>query len=220
METKEILRFLEDLNANNNREWFAETKKRYEQANKMLLSLVEEAITMVRVIDPTVGELAPKDCVFRIYKDIRFSHDKTPYKTNMGAYIARGGRKSIYGGYYLHFEPGASMIAGGIYMPEPDTLKKIRQEVYFNCPEFKGLLSDKTFVKYFGALTDEGKLKKAPRDYPADFPDIELLKFRHYTMMHSISDDVVNSAQYPTLIKSAFEAMKPVNDFLNRALKE
>src|ERR1035437_9644759 len=122
METKEILRFLEDLNANNNREWFAETKKTYEQANKMLLSLVEEAITMVRVIDPTVGELAPKDCVFRIYKDIRFSHDKTPYKTNMGAYIARGGRKSIYGGYYLHFEPGASIIAGGIYMPEPDTL--------------------------------------------------------------------------------------------------
>jgi uncharacterized protein (TIGR02453 family) len=220
METKEILRFLEDLNANNNREWFAENKKRYEQANKSLLSLVEEAIAIVRVIDPAIGEVTPKECVFRIYKDIRFSHDKTPYKTNMGAYIARGGRKSIYGGYYVHVEPGASMLAGGIYMPDPDTLKRIRQEIYFNSPEFKGILNDKTFVKYFGALTDEGKLKKAPRDYPADFPDVELLKYRHYTMMHSVSDDVLCSAQYPALIKSVFEAMKPINDFLNRALKD
>jgi uncharacterized protein (TIGR02453 family) len=220
METKEILQFLEDLAANNTREWFAENKKRYEQANKQLLSLVEEAIAIVRTIDPAVGELLPKECVFRIYKDIRFSHDKTPYKTNMGAYIARGGRKSIYGGYYLHLEPGASMLAGGIYMPEPDTLKKIRQEVYFNSSEFKELLNADSFVNYFGALADEGKLKKAPRDFPADFPDIELLKYRHYTMMHSISDKVVCSAQYPVLIKSVFEAMKPVNDFLNRALKD
>lgn len=220
MDVKEILLFLEDLRANNNREWFAENKTRYEQANKLMISLTEEAITIARAVDPTIGPLAPKECVFRIYKDIRFSHDKTPYKTNMGAYIARGGRKSIYGGYYLHLEPGASMLAGGIYMPDPDTLKRIRQEVYFNSPEFKGLLSDKTFVKYFGELSDEGKLKKAPRDYPADFPDAELLKYRHYTMMHSVSDDVVCSARYPALIKSVFEAMKPINDFLNRALKE
>lgn len=220
MGTKEILQFLADLNVNNTREWFAENKKRYEQANKSLLTLVEEVIPMVRTIDPTIGEVLPKECVFRIYKDIRFSHDKTPYKTNMGAYIARGGRKSIYGGYYLHLEPGASMLAGGIYMPEPATLKRIRQEVYFNSPEFKGILTADAFVKYFGALTDEGKLKKAPRDYPADFPDVELLKYRHYTMLHYVSDDMVCSNQFPALIKSVFEAMKPVNDFLNRALKE
>ncbi len=220
MEKKEILRFLEDLRDNNTREWFAENKKRYEQAHQSFLSFVEEIIAMVRVFDPTVGDITPKECVFRIYKDIRFSHDKTPYKINMGAFITRGGRKLSYAGYYLHLEPGACMLAGGIYMPDPDTLKRLRQEVYFNSPEFKSLLGAEAFVNYFGALSEEGKLKKAPRDYPSDFPDIELLKHRHYTMSHYVSDDIVCSKQFPALVKSVFEAMKPVNDFLNRALKD
>ena len=220
MERKEILLFLEDLRDNNTREWFAENKKRYEQAHQSFLSFVEEIIAMVRVFDPTVGDITPKECVFRIYKDIRFSHDKTPYKINMGAFITRGGRKLSYAGYYLHLEPGACMLAGGIYMPDSDTLKRLRQEVYFNSPEFKSLLGAEAFVNYFGALREEGKLKKAPRDYPSDFPDIELLKHRHYTMSHYVSDDIVCSKQFPALIKSVFEAMKPVNDFLNRALKD
>jgi len=217
--TKEILQFLGKLKENNTREWFAENKKEYDNANKALLTMLGELIPVIQRIDPTIGVLAPKDCVFRIYRDTRFSPDKTPYKTNMGAYFARGGRKSVFAGYYMHLEPGSSMLAGGIWMPEPETLKKIRQEIYYNSPEFKGLLESKSFKDNFGVLSEEGKLKNPPRDFPADFPDIDLLKHKNYTMFHSLDDDTVCSESFLEKFTQIFTAMKPVNDFLNRAIK-
>jgi len=219
MMTKEILQFLGKLKENNTREWFAENKKEYDNANKALLTMLGELIPVIQRIDPTIGVLAPKDCVFRIYRDTRFSPDKTPYKTNMGAYFARGGRKSVFAGYYMHLEPGSSMLAGGIWMPEPETLKKIRQEIYYNSPEFKGLLESKSFKDNFGVLSEEGKLKNPPRDFPADFPDIDLLKHKNYTMFHSLDDDTVCSESFLEKFTQIFTAMKPVNDFLNRAIK-
>lgn len=220
MITKDILMFLGDLKQNNNREWFAENKKHYENANKSLLKLVDQVIPIVQHIDSTVGDLVAKDCIFRIYRDTRFSPDKTPYKTNMGAYFARGGRKSVYAGYYMHLEPGGSMLAGGIWMPEPEVLKRIRQEIYYNSIEFKTLLSAKAFKDYFGVLSEDGKLKNPPRDFPADFHDIELLKHKNFTMFHLIDDATVCSDEFPMLVNKVFEAMKPVNKFLNRAFRE
>lgn len=217
MMTKDIFQFLEELKLNNTREWFAENKKQYEQANKSLLSLVEQVIPIIQRIDSSVGPLVSKDCVFRIYRDTRFSPDKTPYKTNMGAYFARGGRKSVCAGYYMHLEPGSSMLAGGIWMPEPEALKKIRQEIYYNSAEFKKLLAEKSFKDYFGTLSEDGKLKNPPRDFPADFPDIDLLKNKNFTMFHSINDDAVCSDAFPKVLSDVFTAMKPVNDFLNKA---
>ena len=219
MLTKDILQFLGELKLNNTREWFAENKQKYEKANKSLLTLVEQLIPAVQRIDSTIGALSAKDCVFRIYRDTRFSPNKTPYKTNMGAYFARGGRKSIYAGYYMHLEPGGSMLAGGIWMPEPEALKKIRQEIYYNSAEFKSLLAAKSFIENFGALSDEGKLKNPPRDFPADFPDIDLLKNKNFTMFHSLNDEAVYSEDFPLIFTKVFEAMKPVNDFLNKAFK-
>ena len=220
MITKDILQFLGELKQNNTREWFAQNKQKYEKANKSLLTLVEQLIPVVQRIDASIGVLAPKDCVFRIYRDTRFSPDKTPYKTNMGAYFARGGRKSIYAGYYMHLEPGSSLLAGGIWMPEPEALKRIRQEIYYNSAEFKSLLAAKSFKDYFGALSEEGKLKNPPRDFPADFPDIDLLKNKNFTMFHALDDATVCSEDFPLLFTKVFEAMKPVNDFLNKAFKD
>jgi uncharacterized protein (TIGR02453 family) len=220
MMTKGIIQFLEELKRNNTREWFAENKKQYEKANKSLLTLVEQVIPIIQRIDPSIGSLSAKDCIFRIYRDTRFSPDKTPYKTNMGAYFARGGRKSIYGGYYMHLEPGNSMLAGGIWMPEPEALKKIRQEIYYNSAAFKALLETKSFKDNFGTLSEEGKLKNPPRDFPNDFPDIELLKNKSFTMFHSLDDATVCSEEFPAVLSTVFEAMKPVNDFLNKAFSE
>ena len=219
MLTKDILQFLGELKQNNTREWFAENKHKYDKANKSLLTLVEQLITAVQRLDSTIGPLSAKDCVFRIYRDTRFSQDKTPYKTNMGAYFARGGRKSVYAGYYLHLEPGSSMLAGGIWMPEPEALKRIRQEIYYNSVEFKKLLEAKSFKENFGTLSEEGKLKNPPRDFPADFPDIDLLKNKNFTMFHSLSDEIVGSEDFPVIFSKVFEAMKPLNDFLNKAFK-
>ena len=220
MPTNDILQFLGELKQNNTREWFAENKQKYDKANKSLLTLVEELIPVVQRIDSSIGALTAKDCVFRIYRDTRFSPDKTPYKTNMGAYFARGGSKSIYAGYYMHLEPGNSMLAGGIWMPEPEALKRIRQEIYYNSAEFKSLLESKSFKDTFGTLSEEGKLKNPPRDFPADFPDIDLLKNKNFTMFHSLSDEKVRSEDFPVIFSKVFEAMKPVNDFLNKAFKE
>jgi uncharacterized protein (TIGR02453 family) len=217
---KEILQFLGTLRENNNREWFAENKRLYEKASNSLLTLVGQFIPEIQRIDPSVGDLAAKDCVFRIYRDTRFSPDKTPYKTNMGAYFARGGRKSPYAGYYLHLEPGASMLAGGIWMPEPEALKRIRQEIYYNSVEFKSLLGAASFKKYFDGLSEDGKLKNPPRDFPAAFPDVELLKHKNFTMFHRIDDETVCSEEYPELVIDVFEAMRPINDFLNRAFRD
>ena len=220
MPTSDVLQFLEELKQNNTREWFAENKMKYEKANKSLLTLVEQLIPIVQRIDSSIGALTAKDCVFRIYRDTRFSPDKTPYKTNMGAYFARGGRKSIYAGYYMHLEPGNSMLAGGIWMPEPDALKRIRQEIYYNSAEFKSLLESKSFKDNFGTLSEEGKLKNPPRDFPADFVDIDLLKNKNFTMFHSLGDEKVSSEDFPVIFSKVFEAMKPVNEFLNKAFKE
>ena len=220
MITKDILKFLGELKQNNTREWFAENKKYYENANKALLTLVEQLIPVVQYIDTSVGELTAKDCIFRIYRDTRFSPNKTPYKTNMGAFFARGGRKSVNAGYYMHLEPGKSMLAGGIWMPEPEALKRIRQEIYYNSKELKTLLSAQTFKDYFGALSEDGKLKNPPRDFPADFHDIELLKNKNFTMFHPVDDATVCSDEFPVLVSQVFEAMKPVNKFLNRAFRD
>ena len=132
-----IFRFLTDLRDNNNREWFQANKERYLKAKEVFESFIDNLIPEIRKFDSSIDLITSGDCMFRIYKDIRFSKDKTPYKTNIVAYIARGGKSSPYAGYYVHAEPGQSMLAGGIYMPQPEALKRLREEIYYNVDEFK-----------------------------------------------------------------------------------
>ncbi|MBP6871659.1 MAG: DUF2461 domain-containing protein [Bacteroidales bacterium] len=212
---KIIFDFLNELKTNNNREWFQSNKSRYEKAKKSFESFIDELIPVIRGIDPNIDLITAKDCVFRIYRDVRFSHDKSPYKTNMGAYITRGGKSSPMAGYYVHCEPGGSFLAGGIYMPQPDVLKKIRDEVFYKYDEFRKIIEDKEFVKTFGQIDDDQKMKSPPRGYPKEFPGIALLKFRNYAVAHFVSDELALSEKYPEYAKKVFKTLYPLNSFFN-----
>jgi uncharacterized protein (TIGR02453 family) len=212
------LDFLSLLRQNNTREWFTVNRKSYENARKEVENFILLLIPEIAKLDPMIGNPELKDCFFRINRDIRFSPDKSPYKTHFGVFIARGGRKSITPGYYVHIEPGSSILAGGVYMPQPEVLKLLRNEIYFNSKEFVGIISDKSFGNYFGKLDEFDKLKKPPKDFPADFPDIDLLKYRSYTVVHMVTDQQVTASDYPAYSLEVFRAMLPLHGFLNRAI--
>ena len=179
---------------------------------------VSEMITTISAIDPSVQTPAMKDCMFRIFRDVRFGADKSPYKTNFGAFIARGGRKSSFPGYYFHFEPGESMLAGGVYQPDPDTLKLLRNEVYYHSQDLKSIFEKPSFKKHFEQLGDFDKMKKAPKDFPADFADIDLLKYRSYIVSEIIPDKIVTSDSYQKQILEMVKELQPFMAFLNRAI--
>lgn len=219
MNTQNILNFLADLAQNNTREWMQDHKKAYQQAKKDFEALTSEIIDEVAAFDPNVEGLTAKDCVFRLNRDIRFSKDKSPYKLNFGASITKGGRKSHWAGYYLQIQPnGESFMAGGCYMPDAENLAKIRQEIDYNAEEFRKLLASEEFKKQFGTLTGE-QVKTSPKGYKKDNPNIDLLCYKSFTMWHKVSDKQVLSKNYKKLIVSAFQAMKPINDFLNTAME-
>jgi uncharacterized protein (TIGR02453 family) len=213
-----ILDFLGQLKENNNREWFQKNKKMYEEAKASMEGFVDALIPEITLFDPSVRFVSGKDCLFRIFRDVRFSKDKSPYKLNMGAWISGGGRKSSGPGYYLHIQPGESMLAGGVYMPDPDQLKKIRQEIFYNAPEFKAILENKSAKKCFNGLSEWDKQKLPPKDFPRDFPDIDLLKFRHYTVAHMMTDKQLLEKDFVKYVIKVFGLMRPLNVFLDRAL--
>jgi len=170
-------------------------------------------------IDKDLAGLEAKQSVFRIYRDVRFSHDKSPYKINMGAAMTKGGRKSPFATYYVHIEPGNSFAGGGIWMPTGPVLKAMRQEVYYNADEFKNLIGSRGFTKYFNQLMGD-KLKRPPRDFPADFPDVELLKYKSYVVGNNMDDGLVSSDALMDKLLDVYKALYPFNSFINRALSD
>lgn len=217
--TENVLSFLSELEKNNNRDWFQANKGWYEEAKLEVEKLVNNLIPGIARFDPSVRIASAKECMFRIFRDIRFSNDKRPYKTNFGAWITGSGRKGSGPGYYLHIQPGNSFLAAGVYMPDPETLKMIRKEIYYNIDEFKRILNDKELKRYVGGINEEDRLKKAPKDFPADFPDIDLLKNRHYTVSYDIMDNQLLSTDFPKLALQVYQAMFPLNNFLGRAVE-
>ena len=214
---KNVLPFLYDLKENNNREWFQANKPQFEIAKKEVEDFVNYLISQINGFDPAIGPLEAKKTMFRIYRDVRFSKDKTPYKTYFGSYIAPGGRKSIYAGYYLHIEPGGCFLAGGAHCPQGEHLKKIRSEIYYNVDELKSVMNNRDFKKYFKKIEGE-KLKRPPIGFPKDFPDIELLKFKDFTLFHRFEDERLAAPDFDKFSLKVFQKMKPFNDFMNRAL--
>lgn len=212
-----IISFLTELNENNHKEWFDANKERYLKAKQEMEDLVQEVIEKISIFDPSIADQVAKKCVYRIYRDVRFSKNKVPYKNNMGGFIVPGGKKSGKAGYYLHLEPGNSFIAGGVYMPESANLKKIREEVLYNTEAFKSIIESDEFVKTFGQVEGE-KLKRPPKGFPADFKDIELLKFKSYTVLHRITNAQVNKAEFVDEAVEVFRVMKDFNYFLNQAM--
>lgn len=217
MIAQDTLAFLAELKENNNKEWFDANRKRYEAVKKDIKENVQQLITGIAGFEPAIAAIKPKDCVFRINRDIRFSKDKSPYKTNLGAYISRGGKKSPHAGYYFHLEPGNCFLAGGMYGPESSVLNAVRQEIDYNTDEFKAIINSKEFKKLFGEIHGE-QLKTAPKGYSKDHPEIELLRYKSYLMVHNISDKDVLNKNFTDKAVSVFEAMKPMNEFLNRVL--
>jgi uncharacterized protein (TIGR02453 family) len=211
-------KFLKELKANNNREWFNDHKAEYEAAKLNFEEFIAKLIDGISTFDSGVRELSAKKCVFRIYRDVRFSHDKKPYKNNFGASINPSGKKSMKGGYYFHIEPGASFIGGGIYMPPSPELHAVRLAIYNNNKEFKKIIHKKSFVDSFGELWGE-KLKTSPKDFPKDFADIDLLRYKSYIVGYdNIKDKEMQSAD---LLKNSIKLCKemyPFLNFLNKAI--
>lgn len=214
---QEVLNFLSELRVNNNKEWFDQNRHRYEESRKKVLFLTELVIHEISSFDAEIGNLSAKDCIFRIFRDVRFSTDKTPYKINMGSFIARGGRKSVGAGYYFHIEPGGSFVGGGAYCPPADSLKALRTEIFDHPAEFKQLIYSNSFRKMYPEMYDD-QLKTAPKGFPKDFPEIDLLKYKSYAFTSRITDEVVASDAYVGQIVGAFKELAPVNRFLNMAL--
>jgi len=219
MVRKSTLDFLKKLKKNNNRKWFNINKKLYEDARYDFEVCVFDMIQKLSDFDESVSGLEPKDCLFRIYRDVRFAKDKKPYKQNFGAAIQMGGRKSSKAGYYFHIEPGASMLAGGIYMPMPDILLAIRKLIAADYKEYEKIISNKDFKKLFGEIWGgDDKLKTVPKGFEKDHPAAEHLKNKSFIVFKMLSDSDVLSKNFINNSAKIFKAMKPFNDFLNRAL--
>ncbi len=214
-----IYEFLLELRENNNRDWFHANKEKYNQAKKDFEFFIQLSIEQIKTIDPRLSGLQAKDCIFRIFRDTRFSENKTPYKTNFGAFLSAGGRKSRFGGYYIHIEPEACFLGGGCYMPAPNVLKTIREEIFHNPLDFKNIITNKEFSKHFPELYGD-KLKTAPRGYPKDFEYIDLLNYKNYAVGKMISDDIINSDKYLIEIENTFKALYPLNQFLNELISD
>jgi uncharacterized protein (TIGR02453 family) len=218
MISSNILHFLKELAGNNNKEWFRKNQDRYIHARHEFELVTGILINEIGRFDKNVSGLLPKDCIFRIFRDVRFSNDKTPYKTNFGTYISKGGRKGGYAGYYLHIEPGSCFLAGGIYMPLPPVLKAIRNEIYHNMDEFMEILAAKKFRQYFGEIQG-ARLTAPPRGFDKDLPGIELLKYKDYNVVHELSEQQLTGKDFISYAVMVFREMLPFNRFLNQAVE-
>jgi uncharacterized protein (TIGR02453 family) len=219
MISKATLQFLKDLKKNNERGWFMDNKARFEEAKSDFEEFTNTLISQISRFDEGIGHLQAKDCIFRIYRDTRFSKDKSPYKTNFGAHITSAKSKSeihTRAGYYIHLAPGDSMLAGGAYLPPTPWLKNIRSEINHHGKEFKKIITSATFKKYFTEI-EGAKLVKAPKEFPKDHPDIELLKYKSYLAVHKPDDKTVLSKDFVKYSADVFKALKPFGDFLNRS---
>ncbi|MFZ4106041.1 DUF2461 domain-containing protein [Flavobacterium sp.] len=221
MISKEALQFLSDIIANNNTEWMHANKKRYESYKKDYHSFISSILAEMKPLDKSLEPLEVKNCTFRINRDIRFSKDKSPYKTNMGVWMSQDKNRKNAPGYYIHFEAGNCFVAGGVWCPEAGELKQIRKEIEFFHEDLESIVSNKNFQKEFNQL-DRGEnnvLKKAPKDFDPNHPAIEFLKLKSFTSSHKIIESLFSEADFSKKIAKKLVALKPLNDFLRRALE-
>jgi uncharacterized protein (TIGR02453 family) len=212
------LQFLIKLKSNNNKPWFDEHRKEYETLKKELITIGGDIIKEIGKFDASLLNIQPKDCIFRINRDIRFSKDKSPYKTNVGAYFSGRGKKDGVGGYYIHIEPGGkSFIGGGMYGPTPEQLKAIRQELDYNFNDFTKIVNAKAFKKSFNKLEGE-KLVNPPKGYEANNPAAELLKHKSLYVSSAFTDNQVTDKTFAKEIAKQAKIMYPFLQFFTTAI--
>ncbi len=215
------LNFLKDLKQNNHRDWFEKNRKVYEAAKADFEIFTGKVLEQLSKTDSSIADLKPKDCLFRINRDVRFSKDKSPYKTNFGMGISKGGKKGNDAGYYFHGEPGSAFVGGGLWMPMAPELKKVRQEIDYCWKEFSGIIRSKKFVVVYDDINKsaEYSLTRPPKGYNETNPAIEYLKLKGFVGMKPLADEDLLSKDAVKKIVAPFEALKPLLDFINRALE-
>jgi len=218
MDHKLTLKFLKDIAKNNNRNWFEKNKPRYLEVKNGFDDFLEEVHRHLLKFDQSLANLNPRKIAFRIYRDVRFSKDKRPYKTNMGAGFSSKGKMEQEPGYYVHIEPGKSFIAGGLYMPDAANLAKVRQEIDYNPDRLLKILNDRKFRKLYKQLDEWDKLKTAPKGYAKDHPHIEILKNKSFVVSHRFTDAEVASKTFAKKVADAAKVLKSFNDFLAEAI--
>jgi len=217
---RSTLTFIKDLQENNDREWFAQHKDRYDAAREDFISFLDDLLVGAATFEPLAQQQSGKDLIFRIYRDVRFSKNKNPYKDHFGAYLAEGGRKSIYPGYYFHLCPNnQSFLACGLWMPPADFLKAVRQEIDYNLPELQQLVNESEFKKYFPAVSGE-TLKTNPKGYDKENPALPYLRHKSWMVAYSLPDALITSENLMTEVLKAMELAKPFKEFLMRPLLE
>lgn len=230
MNTLKILTFLKDVMANNNRQWFQAHRAEYDEARAEFEAGAAEAIVRISAFDPSVAHITVKDATYRFYRDTRFSQDKSPYKNHFGAYIAAHGKKSFHGGYYIHIEPGHSLLAIGNYYLPTNILTACRNEMMGNEEEWLRRVGDKEFQRYFGASEaatwDDAqgfgldRLKTCPSGFPKDYPHLRYLRQKDYCCWHRVPDDFFARLDWLDEMERVFRAGKPVMDFVNAVIDD
>lgn len=214
-----VLDFLKALSANNDRDWFNARKDEYLQAKAKVESFTAWLVAGMLKFDKELALVDPRKCMYRIYRDIRFSNDKRPYKDFMGIFISKEGRHGACSGYYIHLQPGRSWYGAGVYGLPPEKQKKVRDGIYFQAETLKKILSSTAMKRVYGGKMDESaRMKVAPKGYAKDFPDMDLLKYRYYFVSAQASDKQVSSAGFARKVLDDLEAAWPFNEFLNEAL--
>lgn len=217
---KEVYRFLKELKANNNREWFNNNKDQYLKVKETINVFTEQLILALTKIDPSAAGLTPADCTYRIYRDTRFSKNKTPYKTHIGIVLCPGGTKKSYRAcYYIHLEPDNSFIAGGCWCPPAPLLKEIRQSIFDNIEEYLEIINNPDFKKHYSQVGDD-LLKTYPKGFPKDWEYIDLLRPREYTIFGEVPDSLMIGNNNIKKIQEYMVAQKPYDDFLNYIFEE
>ena len=218
---KEILDFLTELACNNNREWFNVHKDWYKRCYEKVEIFTAQWLERLVEIDPELAGLTPKDCIWRIYRDVRFSHDKRPFKEWFGVFpAAKGGKKSDRGGYYIHIQPGKCMFAGGMWCPNKDLLRAVRREILANYDEVEDIFANPMTNKYFQDFDTEQMLKKVPQGFPTDFVHADWLKRKAYTFSTPLTNDEVCAGDFLDKVVDISRAAKPINDFLNYTFEQ
>jgi uncharacterized protein (TIGR02453 family) len=215
--SKETFRFLEKLKSNNNRPWFEKNRPVYEKARTEYLGFVTGLMEGIRKIE-AIPEKEPAKYIQRIYRDIRFSKDKTPYKSHFSSIIVRGPENKKCP-VYLHIQPGKSMIGGGLWDPSAETLRMVRQEIDYNSAGLKKITNAKEFLKQFGKISG-AKLSRPPKGYTADNPSIEMLKFKQLYVERNFDDDLVLSKQLIPEILKTYKAALPFFHYFDVVMGE
>ena len=225
-----ILDFLKQLAANNDRQWFLEHKTEYQHVQQSFEELLAVVIARISVFDESVSHVQPKDCTYRIYRDVRFSLDKSPYKTHLGAYVAAHGKKAFHGGYYIHLEPGHCLVSCGNYYLPTNILTSCRNEIMANIDQWRSIVEGKPFVEMFGEPGKGGwddekgfgieHLKTAPSGFPRDYEFIQYIRMKDYCCWRAVPDTFFEGEQWLDDMVAILKVGKPMMDFINSVIDD